>query len=170
MESIASRRRRERRESIMQFDGKAGLVTGAGSGIGRATAIGFAKRGGKIAIADINGENANKVAAEIISAGGKAIAIVCDVTRPADIDMMIARTHAEFGRIDLIHNNAFGLPAAQTSTQTASLTADVDDQVWNYTIEVGFTAAFRAMKRVLPTMRPQGSGAVVDTASICGLP
>ncbi len=153
----------------MQFDGKAGLVTGGGSGIGRATAIGFAKLGGAVAVADINGENANKVVAEITGASGKAIAIVCDVTRPADIDMMIARTHAEFGRIDLIHNNAFGLPAAQTSTQTASLTADVDDQVWNYMIEVGLTAVFRAMKRVLPIMRAQGSGAIVNTASISGL-
>ncbi len=86
---------------MMQFDGKAGLVTGGGSGIGRATAIGFAKLGGAVAVADINGENANKVVAEITGASGKAIAIVCDVTRPADIDMMIARTHAEFGRIDL---------------------------------------------------------------------
>jgi meso-butanediol dehydrogenase / (S,S)-butanediol dehydrogenase / diacetyl reductase len=153
---------------MMQFNGKAGLVTGGGSGIGRATAIGFAKQGGAVAIADINGESANKVAAEIAGAGGKALAIVCDVTRPADIDMMIARTHAQFGRIDFIHNNAFGLPAA-TSTQRASLTADVDDSVWNYMIEVGLTAVFRAIKRVLPIMRAQGSGAIVNTASISGL-
>ena len=66
---------------MMQFNGKAGLVTGGGSGIGRATAIGFARLGGRVAVADINGENANKVAAEIAGAGGKAIAIVCDVTR-----------------------------------------------------------------------------------------
>src|ERR1700719_749421 len=154
---------------MMQFDGKAGLVTGGGSGIGRATALGFAKLGGKIAIADINGENANKVAAEITKAGGKALAIVCDVTRPADINMMIERTHAEFGRIDFIHNNAFGLPAAQPSTEAASLTAGVSDEVWSYMIEVGLTAVFRAIKRVLPIMRAQGSGAIVNTASISGL-
>src|SRR5258708_40293312 len=69
-------------KAMMEFRGKAGLVTGGGSGIGRATAIGFAKLGGAIAIADINGENANKVAAEIAGAGRKAIAILCDVTRP----------------------------------------------------------------------------------------
>src|SRR5260370_33915804 len=150
---------------MMQFDGKAGLVTGGGSGIGRATAIGFAKLGGAVAVADINGENANKVVAEITGSSGKAIAIVCDVTRPVDIDMMIARTHAEFGRIDLIHNNAFGLPAAQTSTQTASFTADVDDQVWNYMIEVGLTAVFRAVKRELPVMRADGGGAMGEPGS-----
>src|SRR6266849_843716 len=95
----------------MRFDGKAGLVTGAGSGIGRATAKGFAQRGGAMAVVDINGDNANRVAAEITAAGGKAIAIVADVTRTADIDMMISRTTSEFGRLDFLHNNAFGFSA-----------------------------------------------------------
>ena len=153
----------------MRFDGKAGLVTGAGSGIGRATAIGFARRGGAIAVADINGENANKVAAEITAAGGQAIAIVADVTRQADIDMMVARTTSAFGRLDFLHNNAFGMPAAQASTQVASRTADVGDDVWDHMIDVGLTAVFRAMKRAIPEMRARGGGAIVNTASISGL-
>src|SRR5205814_5756652 len=103
-----------RRDTTMRFAGKVGLVTGAGSGIGRATAIGFAARGGAVAVADINGENANKVVAEIVAAGGKALAIVADVTRPVDIDLMVSRTTSAFGRLDFLHNNAFGLPVAQT--------------------------------------------------------
>jgi NAD(P)-dependent dehydrogenase (short-subunit alcohol dehydrogenase family) len=67
---------------MFRFDKKAGVVTGAGSGIGRATAIGFAKLGGSIMVADINAENAHKVATEITSGGGKAFAIVADVTKP----------------------------------------------------------------------------------------
>jgi meso-butanediol dehydrogenase/(S,S)-butanediol dehydrogenase/diacetyl reductase len=153
----------------MRFDGKVGLITGAGSGIGRATAIGFAQRGGAIAVADINGENANKVADEITAAGGRAIAIVADVTQPAAIDMMIERTTSAFGRLDVLHNNAFGMPAAQASTQVSARMADVEDSVWSHMIDVGLTAVFRAMKRAIPVMRATGGGAIVNTASISGL-
>jgi meso-butanediol dehydrogenase / (S,S)-butanediol dehydrogenase / diacetyl reductase len=153
----------------MRFDGKVGIVTGAGSGIGRATAIGFAARGGTIVVADINGDNADNVVQEIESAGGKALAMTIDVTKAAEIDQMIAETKKRLGRIDFLHNNAFGMPAsAATSTQAAGRLADLDDDVWSYTIEVGLTAVWRTMKKVLPIMRAQGGGAIVNTASISG--
>jgi len=150
----------------MKFDGKVGLVTGAGSGIGRATAIGFAQRGGSIAVADINGDNANKVAEEIKKAGGKAIAIVADVTKASDLDMMFEKTTSMFGRLDFLHNNAFGMPS--TSSAGIARTGEVADQVWQHTIDVGLTAVFQGMKRGIAIMRKQGGGSIVNTASISG--
>jgi meso-butanediol dehydrogenase/(S,S)-butanediol dehydrogenase/diacetyl reductase len=153
----------------MRFDGKFGLVTGAGSGIGRATAIGFAQRGGGVAVVDLNGANAEKVANEIRTTGGNAIAIVADVTRPADLDMMFSRTLDAFGRLDFVHNNAFGFPAALRTSSSAATVAEASDEVWNHTLDVGLTAVFRSTRRALAIMRPQRSGAIVNTASISGL-
>ncbi len=153
----------------MRFDGKFGLVTGAGSGIGRATAIGFGQRGGGIAVVDLNGANAEKVAGEIKQAGGKAVAIGADVTRAADIDMMFSRTLDTFGRLDFVHNNAFGFPAALRTGSAAAPVADATDEVWNHTLEVGLTAVFRSTRRALAIMRSQRNGVIVNTASISGL-
>jgi meso-butanediol dehydrogenase/(S,S)-butanediol dehydrogenase/diacetyl reductase len=154
---------------MFRFDKKAGVVTGAGSGIGRATAIGFAKLGGSIMVADINAENAHKVATEITSGGGKAFAIVADVTKPKEIDSMIDETVKRFGRLDFLHNNAFGLPTLSSSTEAASPVGTLSDTIWDQMIEVGLTAVFKAIRKAIPIMRSQGSGAIVNTASISGL-
>lgn len=152
----------------MRFDGKAGLITGAGSGIGRATALAFALRGAAVAVVDINGENAERVAKEIVAEKGRAIAIAADVTRAADIEMMLARAEREFGRLDFLHNNAFGMPASFANVPVVGRAGDVSDEVWNYTLEVGLTAVFRTIKRAIPIMRKNGGGAIVNTASISG--
>ncbi|HEY6393974.1 MAG TPA: glucose 1-dehydrogenase [Candidatus Binataceae bacterium] len=154
---------------MFRFDGKAGIVTGGGSGIGRATAIGFAKLGGSIVVADINEENANKVAAEIAASGGKAAAIRADVTKREHIDAMIDFAVSRFGRLDFLHNNAFGLPALSASTEAAAPVGSLSDTIWDQMIDVGLSAVFRAIRKAIPIMRSQGSGAIVNTASISGL-
>jgi len=152
----------------MRFDGKVGLITGAGSGIGRATAIGFAQRGGAVAIAELDAAAAERVAAEINAAGGKAIAIVADMAKPGDIEAMVTRTLDAFGRLDVLHNNAFGVPPSLQGARLARVDA-LDQAVWDHTLQVGLTAVMQATRRVLPVMRQQGGGAIVNTASISGL-
>ena len=152
----------------MRFDGKIGLITGAGSGIGRATAISFAERGGSVVLADVNSEGIEQVAGEIAAIGGTASAIVADMTNPADIEAMVVHAMERFGRLDVLHNNAFGVPAALRQNRMAR-SADIDQAVWDYTIQVGLTAVMQAIRAVLPIMRKQGGGAIVNTASISGL-
>jgi meso-butanediol dehydrogenase / (S,S)-butanediol dehydrogenase / diacetyl reductase len=152
----------------MRFDGKFGLITGAGSGIGRATAIGFAQRGGAVVVADLNRDAAQTVVSEIIAAGGTAHAIVADMAKPADVAAMIDQAVHLFGRLDVVHNNAYGVPTSMQGARLAK-TADLEQAVWDHTLQVGLTAVMQATRLVLPVMQRQGGGAIVNTASISGL-
>ncbi len=153
----------------MRFDGKVALVSGAGSGIGRATALAFAARGARVAAADIDRAKVEAVVAEIAAAGGAARAIVADAGAPAGIEAMIGGAVEAFGGLDILHNNAFGQPALPPGQSRLAFTADVDEKVWAHTIELGLTGVFRAMKRAIPELLRRGGGAIVNTASISGL-
>lgn len=151
---------------MIEFKGKAGLVTGGGSGIGRATAVGFARAGGAIVVADYNELSANEVVEEIIGFGGKAAAIRADVSRQNDILNAIRFAVESFGRLDFLHNNAFAFPPG---VSLATRLADTTDDSWEHTLNVGLTSCFRGMRAAIPIMRSQGGGAMVNTASISGL-
>ncbi len=153
----------------MRFDGKVALVSGAGSGIGRATALAFAAHGARVAVADIDRTKAEAVVAEIAAAGGTAIGIVADAGTPAGIETMIGGAVRAFGGLDILHNNAFGQPALPPGRSRLAFTGDVDEAVWTHTIELGLTGVFRAMKRAIPELLARGGGAIVNTASISGL-
>ncbi|TMQ28048.1 MAG: SDR family oxidoreductase [Candidatus Rokuibacteriota bacterium] len=154
---------------MVRFDGKVALVSGAGSGIGRATAHGFAARGARVGVADLDGARADAVAQEITKAGGTAVAIAADAGTPAGIEAMIAGTVKAFGGLDILHNNAFGQPALPSGQRRLAFLGDLDERVWTHTIELGLTGVFRAMKRAIPEMLARGGGAIVNTASISGL-
>jgi meso-butanediol dehydrogenase / (S,S)-butanediol dehydrogenase / diacetyl reductase len=149
----------------MRFDGKVGVVTGSGSGIGRATAIGFAQRGGAVVIAEFNDEAAGKVAAEINAAGGKAVALHTDVGKTADIQAALDLACSKFGRLDFLHNNAFAMPPKWRPSRVG----EIRDEAWEHTLNVGLTACFRGMRAAAPIMRAQKSGSIVNTASISGI-
>lgn len=149
----------------MNFSGKVGLVTGGGSGIGAAVAEGYAQRGGAIVVADFNEASARRVAEGIAATGGKAMAVKADVTMLADIERMIAAATDTFGRLDFLHNNAYGL---RPDLEYPSKIADMSDAFWEYGLNIGLTSCYRAVRIAIPIMKRQGGGSIVNTSSISG--
>jgi NAD(P)-dependent dehydrogenase (short-subunit alcohol dehydrogenase family) len=138
------------------------LVTGAGSGIGRAAALLFAKEGGRLAVVDQNEADAEKTAALIRQAGGEAVAIHADVSREADCRVMVERAVAAYGRLNVAFNNA-GIGASGFAV------ADEEEVAFSRLIDVNLKGIFLAMKYEIPAMLAAGGGAIVNTASVAGL-
>lgn len=145
------------------FESKVALVTGAGSGIGRATARAFALEGAKVVVADVNAEAARNVSQSLVAQGGSAIACEVDVADPAACEAMVARTVEAFGRLDIAVNNA-GIPAGFGADFL-----DTTIELWRRVIEVNLSGVFHAMRAEVPAMRASGGGVIVNTASVAGL-
>jgi len=137
------------------------FITGAGSGIGRATALAFAKTGARVAIADISLASARETAQLVESAGGRPLAIACDVSREADVRAAIDKIAAAFGRLDCAFNNA-GIEGDQASTDECS------EANWDRVIAVDLKGTWLCMKHEIPLLLA-GGGAIVNCASIAGL-
>ncbi|MEU8707400.1 SDR family NAD(P)-dependent oxidoreductase [Streptomyces sp. NPDC048565] len=142
--------------------GRSVIVTGAGSGIGRATALLFAKEGARIVIADVDDASAQAVAWEAERAGGTAVTVIGDLRDQAVVDRVAATAVAEFGRVDVLVNNAGVM-------DSMSAAADTGDDEWERVIGINLTAPFRLTRAVLPHMLAGGKGAVVFTASEASL-
>ena len=144
------------------MDNKVALVTGAGSGIGRATALVFAREGAKVVVADIVVEGGQETVQQIEAAGGEAIFVKADVSQAADVETLIAKTVETYGRLDCAFNNA-GIEGGM------KLTIDCTKEEFDRTIAVNLTGVWLCMKYEIQQMLSQGSGAIVNTASAAGL-
>jgi NAD(P)-dependent dehydrogenase (short-subunit alcohol dehydrogenase family) len=141
--------------------GKAALVTGAASGIGEATALLLAREGAGVAVADVDEERGEKVAARIRRQGGEAIFIRADVGRAAQVKRMIERTAKAFGRLDLIHNNAIWFRNGKAT--------ELEERDWDRTLDVGLKTIYLSAKYGVPVMNRTGGGVIINTASVHSL-
>ncbi|HKS40026.1 MAG TPA: SDR family oxidoreductase [Blastocatellia bacterium] len=146
----------------MKLDGKVSIVTGGGRGIGRVISLRFASEGASVVVSGTTKENLDAVAQEIRDQGGRAIAAVADVADEAAVERLIAATLDEFGRIDILINNA-GI-AGPTALATAVTRED-----WDRTLAINLTGAFLCAKHVLPHLIEQRSGRIINITSIAGL-
>jgi meso-butanediol dehydrogenase/(S,S)-butanediol dehydrogenase/diacetyl reductase len=146
----------------MRLQDKVALVSGAASGIGEACARTYAREGAKVVLADVNEEGGERVAVEIRQANGAAAFVRTDITKPEDIERMIAFTVETYGRIDILHNNA-------QVTSGGKRIGELDLAAWKRGIDGGLTSYWYASKLAVEHMLAQGGGAIVNTASVSGL-
>ncbi len=142
--------------------GKVAVVTGGASGIGRAAARAFAREGARVVVADVLEDAGRETVRLIREAGGEAVFVRTDVSRPADVQAMVEETVRQFGRLDYAFNNA-GIEGVMAPT------ADCPEDNWNRVMAVNLTGVWLCMKHEIPQMLRQGGGAIVNTASVAGL-
>lgn len=144
------------------MDGKAGLVTAAGSGIGRSSAITLAKHGAKVMVSDISEDAGNETVKMIRDAGGVAEFFYCDVTDETQVKALIEETVNKFGKLDFAHNNAGG------SFQRGRI-GDADSDDWDKTVKITLYSTFYSIKHEVNVMLKNGGGTIVNTISGAGI-
>jgi len=141
---------------------KVAIITGGGSGIGRATCLLFAREGAKVVVADYIAEGGNETVRQISAAGGQAVFVQADVSKSADVRNMIGAAVRNYGRVDILFNNA-GIEGPSTKL------ANLKEEDWDRVIAIDLTSVYLGMKYVIPEMIKQGGGVILSTASVAGL-
>jgi len=142
--------------------GKVALVTGASSGIGRASALAFAREGARVVVADVSVEGGEETVRLIQQNGGEAVFVKTDVSQAGEVEALIARAVATYGRLDCAYNNA-GIEGS------AATTIDYAEEPWDRVIAINLKGVWLCMKYEIPQMLKQGGGAIVNTSSAAGL-
>jgi NAD(P)-dependent dehydrogenase (short-subunit alcohol dehydrogenase family) len=145
-----------------RLDNKVAVITGAASGMGRATAIRFAREGAALVVADLNSQGGELVVSEIAAAGGRAVFQRTDVTSEPDIAAMIDRAVREYGHLDITYNNA-GVLGALGAIE------DIKAEHWDRTLAVLARSVFFGIKHSVGPMRKSGGGSIISTSSLAGL-
>jgi NAD(P)-dependent dehydrogenase (short-subunit alcohol dehydrogenase family) len=144
----------------MRLKGKVAIVTGGGTGIGKAVALEFVKEGAKVAITGRRLDKVQEVLAEIKKNGGEAIAVIGDVSKPVDVDRVVKTTVDTFERLDILVNSAGVLYSANLAQHA--------QKIWEETIDINLKGSFLCIQRAVPEMLKQGKGKVINIASIAG--
>jgi NAD(P)-dependent dehydrogenase (short-subunit alcohol dehydrogenase family) len=145
----------------MRFTGKSAVITGAGAGLGRSIALRFGAEGASVTVADIDAARAAGVVAEIEAAGGRAIPVGADISKPADVARMIEATVEEFGRLDILVNNAGVRVIVPFLGQTI--------EQWQWMIDVMLTGPMLCSQAAIPHMLKVGRGKIVNVGSVTGI-
>ena len=142
--------------------GRVALVTGAGSGIGRASAIAFARAGARVIVSDVSTDGGEETARLINERGGEAAFVPADVSDGQQVDHLIRETLARYGRLDCAHNNG-GIEGPLATV------VDLTEADWDRVVDVNLKGVWWCLKREIPAMLASGGGAIVNTASVSGL-
>lgn len=146
----------------MKLQGKVAVVTGAASGMGKAIAVRYALEGAQVVVSDINLPGAQETAAAITDAGGTALALLTNVAKEEDIQIMVDTAVQTYGTLDILVNNA-GI------MDNMAAAADITDEMWDRVMAVNMTSVMRATRKVIPVFLGKGAGCIINIASIGGL-
>lgn len=147
---------------MFDFNGKVAIVTGASSGIGRATAVALVGGGAAVMLADVDAARGEALAAELRDQGGRAAFVLADVSAGAQVAAMVGQTVATFGGLDLAFNNA-GIEGSPAPTEEST------EENWHRTIGVNLTGVWWCLRHEIPAMLARGGGSIVNCSSIAGL-